>query len=72
MVDGVVFRCFRSCPGGDDQLQLVVPQQLITGVLTSLHASCFSPAERVSLLELSVVAVVPVGRAVAAAAAAAR
>ena len=38
IVDGVVFRCFRSCPGGDDQLQLVVPKQLIAGVLTSLHA----------------------------------
>ena len=38
IVDGIVFRCFRSCPGGDDQLQLVVPQQLVAGVLTSLHA----------------------------------
>ena len=38
VIDGVVFRCFRSRPGGDDQLQLVVPQQLIAGVLTSMHA----------------------------------
>ena len=38
LLDGVVFRVFRACAGGEEQLQLVVPQQLIPGVLTSLHA----------------------------------
>ena len=37
LVNGVLYRCYRRRPG-DDALQLVIPDGLIAGVLTSLHA----------------------------------
>ena len=38
LLGGVLFRVYRRKPFGSDQLQVVLPQSLIPGALTSLHA----------------------------------
>lgn len=38
LLDGVLYRTYRPRAGQQETLQLIVPQQLVPGVLTSLHA----------------------------------
>ena len=38
LIEGVLFRAYRRKPFDSDQMQVVLPQSLISGVLTSLHA----------------------------------
>ena len=38
LIEGVLFRVYRSGAGGPENLQVIIPSGLVGGVLTSLHA----------------------------------
>ena len=38
LLEGVLFRVFRRGAGGTESLQVVIPAELVGGVLTSMHA----------------------------------
>ena len=38
LLDGVIFKVYRSRPQAPESLQVVIPSELVAGVLTSLHA----------------------------------
>ena len=38
LLDGVIFKVYRSRPQAPEALQVVIPSELVAGVLTSLHA----------------------------------
>ena len=38
LIEGVLFRVYRSRAGAPENLQVIIPQELVGGVLTSLHS----------------------------------